>query len=140
MCTKSHNHMMYGSWDMECERQNFCHYGPFFMLFYPYGSRKSKFSENKRKCWKIILHMFTVTDSKMIYGFSDMECNRQDFLSNWTVFCPFTPSQPKSKLWKTEKKPWRYQMLYCSLDMAHYGINCYFSFWAIFYSFTSLTA
>ena len=26
-------------------------------------------------------------------------------------------------------------MLYCSLDMAHYGINCYFSFWAIFYSY-----
>ena len=31
-------------------------------------------------------------------------------------------------------------MLYCSLDMAHNRFNCYFSFWAIFYSFTSLTA
>ena len=31
-------------------------------------------------------------------------------------------------------------MLYCSLDMARNRFNCYFSFWAIFYPFTSLTA
>ena len=30
-------------------------------------------------------------------------------------------------------------VLYCSLDMAHNRFNCYFSFWAIFYPFTSLT-
>ena len=26
-------------------------------------------------------------------------------------------------------------MLYCSLEMARYGFNCYFSFWAIFYTY-----
>ena len=31
-------------------------------------------------------------------------------------------------------------MLYCSLDMAHNICNCYFSFWATFCLFTSLTA
>ena len=31
-------------------------------------------------------------------------------------------------------------MLYCSWDMAHEECNCYFSFWAIFCSFTPLTA
>ena len=31
-------------------------------------------------------------------------------------------------------------MLSCSLDMARNGFNCYFSFWAIFGPFTSLTA
>ena len=31
-------------------------------------------------------------------------------------------------------------MLYCSLDIAHSGFNSYFSFWAIFCPFTSLTA
>ena len=31
-------------------------------------------------------------------------------------------------------------MLYCSLDMARNGFKCYFSFWAIFYPFTPLTA
>ena len=31
-------------------------------------------------------------------------------------------------------------MLYCSLDMACNGCNCYFSLWAIFCSFTSLNS
>ena len=30
--------------------------------------------------------------------------------------------------------------LYCSWDMAHDGCNCYFSFWAILFHFTLLTA
>ena len=30
-------------------------------------------------------------------------------------------------------------MLHCSLDMARNKFNCYFSFWAIFYPFTSLS-
>ena len=34
----------------------------------------------------IILQMFTINDSHMIYGFSDMECNRQIFWSFWTAF------------------------------------------------------
>ena len=40
----------------------------------------------------IILQICTINDNYMIYGSRDMERNRQeDFLSFWTVFCPFTP-------------------------------------------------
>ena len=39
----------------------------------------------------IILQIFTINDSHMTYGFSDMVCNRQNFLSFWTVSYPFTP-------------------------------------------------
>ena len=49
-------------------------------------------------------------DSQMIYGFLDMECNRQIFLSFWTIFCPFTAlttwKMTILKNWK--KNPWRY--------------------------------
>ena len=31
MCTKNHNHIMYASWDTECNRC-FCHFEPFFAL------------------------------------------------------------------------------------------------------------
>ena len=31
-------------------------------------------------------------------------------------------------------------MIYCSWDMAHDGFNCYFSYWAIFWLFTPITA
>ena len=27
LCTTNDDHMMYGSWDIECNRQNFCHFG-----------------------------------------------------------------------------------------------------------------
>ena len=45
----------------------------------------------------------------MMYGSWDMERNRQDFLSFWTDFCPFTPYGPrKSKFLKHQKKTGRY--------------------------------
>ena len=31
-CTINDNHMTYGSWDIECDGQFFCHSGPFFAL------------------------------------------------------------------------------------------------------------
>ena len=52
----------------------------------------------------IILQMFTINDSHMIYGFSDMECNRQNVLSFWTVFCPFAPPSPPLPLTPTSQK------------------------------------
>ena len=37
----------------------------------------------------IILHMCTINENHM-YGCWDMECDRQNFWSFWTIFCPFT--------------------------------------------------
>ena len=31
-CTINDDHMMYGSWDMKCDRNNFCFFGPFFAI------------------------------------------------------------------------------------------------------------
>ena len=33
MCTINDNHMINGSWDMECDSQIFCHFGPFVCPF-----------------------------------------------------------------------------------------------------------
>ena len=67
-------------------------------------------------------------------------------------FLPFYPTnnQKNQNFEKNKKKAWRYiilhkcnknhdHMLYCSWDMALDGCNCYFSYWAIFCHFTSLT-
>ena len=44
-----------------------------------------------------------------MYGSWDMEHYRQNFLSFWMVFCPFTPLwTQKIKIWKNEKNTWRY--------------------------------
>ena len=39
----------------------------------------------------ILLHMCTINDNHTMYGSRDMECGRQNFLSFWIIFCPFTP-------------------------------------------------
>ena len=47
-----------------------------------------------------------------MYGSSDMECNGQNFLSFWIVFCPFTHLTIQKikilKNWKKKKNTWRY--------------------------------
>ena len=75
------------------------------------------------------------------------------FLSFWAIFLPFYPTnKPKIKM----LKKWRKKhleissfytnvtkiliILYCSWDMVHDGFNSYFSFWAIFWLLTPLTA
>ena len=43
----SDGHMMYGSWDMERDRQ-FCHFGPYFSFYHP-NNRKNQNFEKKEK-------------------------------------------------------------------------------------------
>ena len=125
-----------------------------FLHFYPLNNLKNQNFEKMKKIPGdiIILHKCTLNGNHMMYGSWDMKCGRQNYLSFWTVFCPFTTlTTPKIKIWKTEKTPrniiilhkWTRNhdhMLYCSLDIACNGCNCCFSFWGIFCPFTFLTA
>ena len=147
ICTKNHNHMRYGSWDMECDRQNFLSLWTVFCPFTPPMDQENQHFEKMKKTLEdiIILQMFTINNSHLIYGFSDRECNRQNILSFWTVFCPFTPlTIQKIKILKNWKKNPGYaiilykctrnldHMLYCSLDMAHNGLIVTFHFGLFF--------
>ena len=64
-----------------------------FLSFYPPNNPKNQnFEKMKKPPWGItILHMFTLNENHMMYGSWDSECNEQNFLLHWTVFCPFTP-------------------------------------------------
>ena len=81
LCTSNDSHMMCGSWDMECDRQNFFSFWttfslPFFFIlgyFLPFCCLKN---QNLEK-WKtprdiIILHMCVKNHDQMMYGFWDM--------------------------------------------------------------------
>ena len=39
----------------------------------------------------ITLHMYTINDNHMMHGSWDIKCDRQNFLSCWAIFSPFTP-------------------------------------------------
>ena len=101
----------------------------------------------------IILHKSTINDNHMIYGSWDMKPDRQNVFVILAHFLPFyPPNNPKNQNFKKLKKTSRDtiilhkctknndHILYCSLDLASNKFNSYFSFLAIFYTFTSLTA
>ena len=100
----------------------------------------------------IILQMFNINHSHMIYGFSDIECIRQIFFVILDHFLPFySPNNPKNQNFEKLKQapadmiilqsvP-KIMIIYCTvLRYGTNGFNCYFSFGAIFRTFTSLTA
>ena len=52
-----------------------------------------------------ILHMRTIHENHIMYVSWDMEHDRHNFFSFWTIFLPFYPQQlRKSKFWENEKK------------------------------------
>ena len=100
----------------------FCHFGPFFALL-PSNNPKTQNFE-KLKWHIIILHMCNINDNHMMYGSWDIEWDRQNILSFWTVFCPFTPLVArKLKTLKKFKKCLEISSLYNSVPKIM--ITCY---------------
>ena len=80
---------MYDSWDMEHNGQNVL---SFWTIFWPFTPppptpppkletfslhKKSRFWKNEKMTGDIIfLHMCTINDDPMMYGFWDVECDR----------------------------------------------------------------
>ena len=100
ICIINGNHMMYGFWEIECDRQNFLSFWTVFALLPTCGARKSKFWIKKKKKKKtpediIILYMCTINDNHLMHGSWDMECNGQNLMLFWAFFCPFTPVTTK---------------------------------------------
>ena len=100
------NHMMYGSWDIEHDRQDFVILDH-FLPFYPPNNPKNQNFEKVKKTPgdMIILQKCNINDNHMMYGSWDMKHNRQNFLSFWSIFCPLTPlTAQKIKIFKKRKK------------------------------------
>ena len=92
MCTLNDSHMMYGSWDMECNRQNFLSFWTIFCPFSPNNPKNQNFEKMKKTPGDIIiLNKCTTNDNHMMHSSWDKKCDKQNFLSLFTIFCPFTP-------------------------------------------------
>ena len=97
----------------------------------------------------------------MIYDSWDMEHDRENLFSFWTIFCPFTPPLPpynpeprESEFWKNEKKNnWKYHHFtqvyhkwqpydtwFLKYEVHQTEFFCNFLFWAMFCLVTLLTA
>ena len=106
ICTITENHMMYGSWDMEHHGEAFLSFWAILHFYSPNSWKNQNFEEMKKAPGDtIILHMCNINENHMIYGSWDMEHDRLNFLSSWTVFCLFTPlTTRKTKILKKMNK------------------------------------
>ena len=71
MCTINDSHIMYDSWNMECNRQFFCHFGPFLPFYPPPPTNpKNQNFKNEKNAWRcgdiIILYKCT-TNHDMLH-------------------------------------------------------------------------
>ena len=95
-CTINDNHMIYGSWDMKCTRQNFFVILGHFLSFYPPTSLKNenfkKMKKKKTPGYIIILHKYTKNHDHMLYYSWDMACDGCNcYFPFWAILFPFTP-------------------------------------------------
>ena len=144
--------MMYGSWDMECDRQNVLSLWTAFNLLLPYGPIKSKFWKNEKNTWRYyhftnVYHKWQSYDMWFfIYG-----VQQTDFFVILHRFLPFyPPNNPKNQNFeKLKKAPGdtiilqkctknHGHMLHYSLDMARNGFVIFH--FGLLFTFTSLTA
>ena len=108
------------------------------MSFYPPSKpRKSKFWQNEKKYLGMLSFYKCVPKiTIIIYASWDMECNRHNFCTFWTMFCPFTRLlTPKIKIWKKCKKhlEWRsydvpkIMIIYATLSLISLRLGYYFA-------------
>ena len=142
-------YIMYGSWDMERNGQNFL---SFWSLFFLFTHLKNKNFERMKKTPGdiTILHTCTIHENQMMYGSWDMERDGQNSLSFWIIFSTLTTRKIKIlKKWKmsgdiivlhTCTKNHDHMIIsYNVPEIRHWTDLIYFSFWAICYSFKPLT-
>ena len=152
MCTINEDYMTYGSWNIRCDRQKFLPFWAIFCPFSPLTTRKIKILKNWKKLEILSFYMFTINDNHMMHGSQDRAWQTEFFVILDRFLSFYLPNNLKNqnfeKLKNTHqdiiilhKCPKNHdQMLYCSWDMACNRYNCYYSFWAIFCPYTSLTA
>ena len=99
------DHMIHGSCNIRCNRQKFSTFWAIFCLLPPYGPRKSKFLKKWKKHLKRLSFYKHKWQSYDVWFLRYGPCDRQNFLSFWTIFCLFTPLKTqKIKILKKFKK------------------------------------
>ena len=117
----------------------------FFALLPPKNPKNQNFEKMIKIAGDIIiLHMCTKNHNPIMYGSWDTEWDRQNFLSFWAIFCPFTLLMiPKIKIFtKWKKLPGDIMLLHMCIINDNHMINGswdterdgqnFFSFWTIF--------
>ena len=98
MCTTNDNHMMYSSWDMKHDRQNFLSFWTVFCHFTPLATWKIKILKKWKKSLEI-LSIYTSVSKIMIYAILFLGLVRD----RCNCYFSFTLLSKKWKFQKNEK-------------------------------------
>ena len=134
--------MIYASWDMECDRHIFFHFGPVFALLPHYWPQKLKFEKIQKKPWRYypfthVYHRWRSYDA----WFLRHKAQQTEFFVILGHFLPIDPpNKPKNQ---NLKKKWKACLEISSFytivpkiswDRTHDRCNCYFSFFYFLFS------
>ena len=86
MCTKNNNHMMYTSWDMECNKKFFVILGHFLPLYLTNNLKNQNFEKNEKKHLEISSFYCSVLQTAIIWYIVTEICSMTD-----RIFCHFGP-------------------------------------------------
>ena len=128
--------MIYGSWDISHNKYIFLSFWGIFCPFTPLTTRKVNILEKWRKGQEILsfYKCVAINDYHAMYGSWDIECDRQNILLFWTIFCPFTPLTTwKIKILKKLKKKQKKQTLRDIIILHMYTINDKHDVWFLRY-------
>ena len=136
MCTTNEDHMIYGSWNIRCNRQKFWTFWAIFCSFSPLTTWKIKILTLKKDTWRYHFYIFAPKMTVIWCMVPEIWSVTDIFSSFWTVFCPFTPlpMNPENHFTNINNS----YMMYGSSDMESNGQN-FLSFWTVSCSFTPLT-
>ena len=141
--------MMYGSWGLKRDKQNFLSYWTIFCPFTPLTTRQIKILKKRKNTGKYyhFTHAYHKWQSYDVW-FLRYDAWQTEFFVILDNFLPFHPANnlKNQNFEKMIKAPVdiiilhkctknHNHMLYCSWDMACDGCNCFFLFWAFFLPF-----
>ena len=103
----TNNLMMYGSWDMECGRQNCLSRWTIFVHLSSKQRGESRFWKNEQNSWRYhhFIYMYRKWKSYDVWSLRYGAWQMEFFFSFWTVFCPFaSQTTQKTRILKKCKK------------------------------------
>ena len=120
--------MMYGSWNIRHNGQNFLLFWAIFILLTLLTTQKIKILKKWKKTKQktpgdiIILHLGTTNDNHMMYGYWDTERDRQNFFSFWINLPPNYQEIKILKKWKKHLEIWSFYMRVTKIMIICYAV------------------
>ena len=117
MCTKNDSHMMYGSWDMECNGQNSLLFWTVFFTFYPTNNPKNQILKKWKNCPEILSFYICVQQIKIIWCMVPETWSMMDqtFCHVGLFFDFLPPNNPKNQNFEKMKKSLEILLFYTSV-------------------------